>query len=166
MPKVFPNAPPKIERVMHIARLMASGKWRSRVTELELMDAWGVKLPLVRGDADEASRLLRMDPKELESLRESNRAFLERLQHDALERRSTVTGLPDYRSALEATKMTYEYVLGVNPRRQSSDVDPATVDEDELLRLARVATKVIGETLGQKKVDEQDPVQDPRPEGG
>lgn len=164
-PKI--QGPPKIERVMHIARIMAAGKWKTRITELELMDQWGVKLSLVRSDADEASRLLKMDQKELDALREQNRTFLERLAHDAIERRSTVTGLPDYKAALEATRMTYEYVLGVNPRKQQVEVDASALSDDELLRLARVATKVIGETLEErKKAADEAPVQDQGPQGG
>lgn len=155
------SGPPKMERISRIAKIMAEGKWRTRVTEIELMQEWGVKLHLVRRDAEEASRLLRFDPKELDSLRDQQQKFLERLQHDAIERKNTVTGLPDYKSALEATKMTYEYVLGVS-LKASKEVDPGAMSDEELRKLAAAALTVIGT---EKRANEQAAVQDPGPAG-
>lgn len=62
-----PNAPPKLDRIRLIKRMMAHGEWVTGVTGHDLADEWDVSLSTVEQAAAEASRALKdaIDSEEL-----------------------------------------------------------------------------------------------------
>lgn len=128
-----------MDRVRYIANLMASGQYRTRLTEQELCARWGISSCVYRQHAAEASRWLKLDPAEIEDLRTRNVMTLERLVHDALERKNTMTGLPDYRSVNDAIRLMQE-MLGPN---EDKSRDPEEMTDDELRELAKKATALL-----------------------
>ena len=104
-----PGCPPKIDRIRHIARLMASGRYRFLETRLELAAAWGLTEGAIRSHAAEASRLLVIPPEELEQLRATAAGTFTRIARKAERMRNQVTGLPDWRSAIEANELSFRY---------------------------------------------------------
>lgn len=135
------------ERVRIIANLMASGQYRTRLTELELCKRWGVGQAQFRRYSAEASRWLKLDVNELEDLKTRNIMTLERLVQDALVRQNTMTGLPDYRSANDALRLMWEMV-------GPSDKDERDVSEYTDEEIAALAEKAL-QTL-KRKPDKQD----------
>lgn len=57
--KRAPHAPTKPERVREIKRRMASGEWRSGISDHEYADECGLSLSAIHADSAEASRALR-----------------------------------------------------------------------------------------------------------
>lgn len=90
--------------------MMASGTWtREKAKRQEIADRFGIALETLKGYSAEASRMLTIDKDDLAALRAENVAVLLRIAADAEARQNMTTGLPDYRSAIEARKVASEY---------------------------------------------------------
>lgn len=90
--------------------MMAAGTWtREKSTRQAIADRFGISLETLKGYAAEASRMLTIDKEDLAALRAENVAVLLRIAADAESRQNMTTGLPDYRSAIEARKVASEY---------------------------------------------------------
>lgn len=117
-----PGTPEKDERVKHIAKLMANGEYFGLITCHKLSEAWGVHFGTVKQDAGEAGRYLRIDPGERAQVKAEMAATVARIGEMALNKRNKVTGLPDYKSALEAIRL-YGIWTGVSDRVELEAVD-------------------------------------------
>lgn len=108
-----PSHPPKPEtpkeRVEYVADLMASGRWRRRVTSRELAEAWGQARDTIDGYAKEAHRLLMIPTHERDERRAELAAKAMAIADKAESRPNLVTGLPDYGSALKAMELFAKY---------------------------------------------------------
>lgn len=91
-------------RVQYIAELMSEDRWRTRVTERELAQAWDLSVARIRNLATEASRSLRIDAADRDALRAALMTRMDRIARDALATVNTITGLPDYGSAIKASE--------------------------------------------------------------
>lgn len=92
------------ERVRYIAGEMAAGRWDGYATRQKLATEWSLSDAAIRKYAAEASRSLALDPEEVEQQKLAHAAYASRIMREALGRRNRQTGLPDFRSALEANR--------------------------------------------------------------
>jgi hypothetical protein len=94
------------QRVRHIAQLMARGEWlNSYSRRCELAASWGVTESAIKHYSAEAHRLLAFDPDERDELRTTLANRMLNIAEDAFARQNEVTGLPDYRSAIQALEL-------------------------------------------------------------
>jgi hypothetical protein len=84
---------------------MARGLWFAVPTHIELSQAWKVTVEAIRSYAMEASHLLEVDHAELAAMRLASAYFFSRIAKRAERERSKATGLPDWRSAMEARQL-------------------------------------------------------------
>src|SRR5258705_13232770 len=117
-----PGTPAKEDRIKHIARLMANGEYFGMITCHKLADTWGLSIQSLRDDSAEAGRYLKRDPKERAQVQAEMAATVARIGEMALNKRNKVTGLPDYKSALEAIRL-YGIWTGVSDRVELEAVD-------------------------------------------
>lgn len=78
--------PDKDQRVNEIAAMMASGRWVTGVTALELAERWGVPFKTLEADAAEASRRIRAELSGNDDLRARLVATLETITERAMQR--------------------------------------------------------------------------------
>lgn len=106
--KAIPALKSTAERVSYIAERMSRWDWpgdgagfaeRSRIAAV-----WGVSESRVKQLAAEASRSLRVDPATLDMLKAQHAAFAGFVMREAISRKSKVSGLPDFKAALEANR--------------------------------------------------------------
>lgn len=114
-------------------RIMADGEWGGYPTRIHLAELWGIEEVTVRRDSAEASRRLQMDPEQLEEFRQAQGFFFERIKREAVSRRSTVNGLPDWMAALKAAELAL--------RCQKIDLEPTAT------KTTKIAMKVIVEEV-------------------
>jgi hypothetical protein len=76
----------KTDRIRHISKLMASGRWVTGVTGADLADEWGVALATVEGYSAEASRLVREAVASSDDLRAQILATLQSITSEAMHR--------------------------------------------------------------------------------
>jgi hypothetical protein len=137
---------------------MAKGEYRTRLTEVECCNAWGISSSQFRQHATEASRWLQLDPQELEDLKARNIMTLERMVQDALRRTNIITGLPDYRSVTEAVRLTWEMIGPTE--KDAKDVSEYT--DEEIHALAEKALDMLRrpqKAEEPKKQDGKDPTE-------
>ena len=105
-----PTQKTKVERVSLIADMMIADTWNTnKVWRQDLADSWGVTTDTLKHDASEASRMLRWDKDDLEAMRISNVFWLLKLAERATVDASTVTGLSDLKTAIDARVKASEY---------------------------------------------------------
>jgi hypothetical protein len=108
----YTDAPPKAnkaDRVNYIADLMASGRYRSRMTIRALMRVWAIGEESLLKESAEASRRLATPPEDLDALRSELASTVKHILYQAMTTPSKITGLPDYASALKATELYGRY---------------------------------------------------------
>jgi hypothetical protein len=120
----------KADRVLAIAEMMATHEWTTNKLErAKLRERWGITEETLKKDAAEASRLLAFDKDELEALRAANVKTFLRIAKDAEARQNAVTGLPDYRSAIEALSRAAEYAgLKLDTEADDKPAGGATIE--------------------------------------
>ena len=102
-------------REAYIADLMSVAAWQGRASTRFLAEVWGVSTSAIDNYAAAASRSLRVPPGEREHRRAEMAAWFLGVAREALSRTSKATGLPDYRSALEAQELYGRYA-GLEPK--------------------------------------------------
>lgn len=100
-----PGVPDKETRVRHLMRLMSSGEYYGYNTCYRLVEEWGVSFHSLKQDVAEAGRFLRLPPEEREQRRAELSAWAMKVAEMALTSPNLVTGLPDYKAALEANRL-------------------------------------------------------------
>ena len=104
------DVPPKrSRRVRFCAWMMVTGRWFGLETHIELSKAWHVSVVAIRLYSMEAGHLLEVPPEELVALRQASKGFFSSIARRASEERSSVTGLPDWRNAIEARRLADKY---------------------------------------------------------
>lgn len=116
--------PSVIDRVNHIADLMAKGQYRTRITVRELAKQWGLGEGAVENNALEASRLLRVPPEQLADRRAAMAAWFEQQAAEAALLTNVITGLPDRVAALKAMELYGKYA-GLEPKGDEEKKDDA-----------------------------------------
>jgi len=86
-------------------KLMSSGGYYGRNTCFDLAEEWGIHWTTVRDDAAEAGRFLQLTPEEKEQRRAELSGWASKVAELALNTPNVITGLPDYRAALEANRL-------------------------------------------------------------
>lgn len=104
----------------HLMHLMSSGGYYGQRTCHQLGELWGVSWQTVCQDAAEAGRFLRLDPAERDARRQEMMAWFSQVAQQALSERSKVTGLPDFKAALEAMRLCGIY-QGISDRVAEAD---------------------------------------------
>lgn len=104
-----PTSPTKRDRVNYIADLMATGRYRSRMTIRALMKVWAIGEDSLEADSSEASRRLITPPEQLDALRSKLSATINHILVEAMTKPSKVTGLPDFNAALKAAELYGRY---------------------------------------------------------
>ena len=104
-----PTSPTRGDRINYIADLMASGRYRSRMTIRALMKVWAIGEKSLEQDSAEASRRLITPPEKLDALRAELASTVKHIFYEAMTRPSKVTGLPDYNAALKASELYGRY---------------------------------------------------------
>jgi hypothetical protein len=138
------GTPPREDCVRHIVELMVQGRFRMHLTQKELAQKWGLADSTVYDYAREASRFLKIPKEKREEYQAVQAAFLDAVMHDALNRHSVITGLPDYRHVILAWEMFQKYVLANNPLRPESDgPSPGEMSDEDLKNLALKAVKFV-----------------------
>jgi len=90
-------------RVDYIRGRMAVGDWLGGYTmRVQIAAAWGLSEERIKQLAAEASRALQLSPEELAEQKQVHAAYCERIMMQAAAIPNQVTGLPDWRAALEA----------------------------------------------------------------
>lgn len=96
-------------RVLHIAELMSTLRYQSFLTCQALAKEWGLSAGTVQEYADEASRRLACPKDKIPELRARLSRTFEAIGTAALNERSRVTNLPDFKSAIDAYKLHGQY---------------------------------------------------------
>ena len=91
-------------RVAYLRELMARGEYAGHETKRKLAVEWGVSLSTLGGLAAEASRSLAVPAEEMDALREVHARFAEKIRERAEYMCDDRTGMPDWRSVLEANR--------------------------------------------------------------
>lgn len=87
-----------------IADLMAKGEWWGAQTRRELAAEWGVSDERVRQIAAEAHRLVALKPEDREELRTTLASRMRGIADRASRMTHNISGLPDFRSEIEALR--------------------------------------------------------------
>src|SRR5882757_9295843 len=114
-----PEEPSKADRVDYLADLMASGRYRTRLTVRALMKVWKLAEITLNLDVAEASRTLRCDPEQREEQRARLRATFDNIAMTALSKENKITGLPDFASAIKAYELLGQYSGLANKEEQA-----------------------------------------------
>ncbi len=103
------------DRVMYIAERMSEGEWLSSIVEQnQLANVWDTTRSTVRRYAAESHRLVDLDPDDRKQLRRALQGHCERILNDAVSLTNLATGLPDFKSQLEAIDKIALYA-GIRP---------------------------------------------------
>lgn len=111
MPRNIHCTPEETDRrIAHIANLMVTMQWQGGISVNALAQEWGISPSRVSNLSGDASRLIRVDPIYRERLRATLAHQMSDIVRDASARKSTVTGMPDYRARIEATEKMGKYL--------------------------------------------------------
>lgn len=116
-------------RIEYIAALMSENRYHSFSTVRALATKWGLAMDTINKDAATASRLLRIPPERLEELRSRLAVTFERIAVDALRTPNLVTGVPDWRSAIEAFEKFGKFAgLRMDEEGERPSMGPVTIN--------------------------------------
>lgn len=102
------------ERIHYIRTRMSDGDWLGGYgMRLSIARTWGISEGRIKQLAAEASRSLHLSPEDLAAEQLKLAAFCERIMRESVERSNFVTGLPDWRAALEAARDVAKF-KGIN----------------------------------------------------
>lgn len=121
------NQPPgqRAERVRFIADLMVRNAWSGRPwQQKELSELWNVSRGTVRHYSAEAHNLLAIDPKDRAALRLQLANRMLSLADAAATMKSQVTGLPDFASAIKATREYAEFTSALDTTGTENGATP------------------------------------------